>query len=158
MPTSFKVKMLMLFFFSVFSIFADEQDLLSSKLAPRALLAQATNTPELPFSSLRIAGNTVYVSGTSIPPGKSKEKNVADLTQQILESIQTLLAKEGLTLNDIVKTTVFLTNMDDFQAMNQSYAKMFAGSDSFPARTTIGVKSLPFGARIEIECIGYTEQ
>jgi 2-iminobutanoate/2-iminopropanoate deaminase len=112
----------------------------------------------LPFSSIRWAGDTVYVSGTSAAPGQSTKGSIEDLTRQILENIQGFLAKEGLSLNDVVKTTVFLTNMKDFQAMNQTYARIFAENDQFPSRTTIGVKSLPFGAHIEIECIAYRGQ
>lgn len=119
------------------------------------VISAFADPPKLPFSSIRIAGDMVYVSGTSASPGKSKEGSIEALTKDIIENIKGLLAKEGLTLNDVVKTTVFLTDMNDFQTMSQTYAKMFSGNDQFPARTTIGVKSLPFGVPIEIECIAY---
>ncbi len=133
---------------SVLSGFAETQSSNSN-------LAQAAAAPKLPFSSIRIAGDTAYVAGTSAAPGKAKQGSIEDLTQQVIENIQAILATEKLTLNDVVKTTVFLTDMNDFQAMSKVYAKMFAGNSQYPARTTIGVQSLPFGAPIEIECIAY---
>lgn len=110
----------------------------------------------LPFSPIRILGDTAYISGTlPIDPatGKLREGTIDELTQQIFENIQRVLASEGLSLNDIVKTTVLLTDIKDFAEMNRAYARILAGNEILPARSTIGVAALPLGSRIEIECI-----
>lgn len=72
-------------------------------------------------------------------------------TEQVLTNLATVLAGLGLTLQDVVKTTVFLKTMDDFAGMNSIYAARFAGHT--PARSTIAVQQNPLDARVEIECI-----
>ena len=71
--------------------------------------------------------------------------------KQSLENVKAVLAGEGFTLQDVVKTTVYLQNMDDFAAMNAVYAEYF--STPFPARSAFEVARLPMGALVEIECI-----
>jgi 2-iminobutanoate/2-iminopropanoate deaminase len=75
-------------------------------------------------------------------------------TAQCFRNLAAVLKAAGLTLDHVVKVNVFLTDMNDFEAMNEIYATQFA--QPFPARTTIGVASLPKGARIEIELIART--
>ncbi len=111
---------------------------------------------KLPFSPIRILGDTAYISGTlPIDPatGKLKEGTIEELTHQIFVNIRTVLANEGLSLNDIVKTTVMLTDIKDFAEMNRAYSRILRGNEILPARSTIGVAALPLGSRIEIECI-----
>jgi 2-iminobutanoate/2-iminopropanoate deaminase len=83
--------------------------------------------------------------------GKLVGEGVAEQTEQVLRNLAAVLAGAGLTLADVVKTTVYLADMQDFQAMNQVYQKHF--SASFPARTTIAAAGLPLGARVEIDAI-----
>ena len=107
-----------------------------------------------PYSHGVRAGEFVYCSGqTPLDPatGKLLEGGVPAQTEQCFKNLFNVLKAAGLTPEHVVKVNVFLTDINDFAAMNEVYAKQF--SKPFPARTTIGVASLPLGARIEIELI-----
>ncbi len=107
-----------------------------------------------PYSQAIEAGNLVFVSGQlPIDPatGEFAEGGVAELTRQSLTNIKNILAEAGLTMENIVKTTVFLADIADFAEMNGVYATFFEGTA--PARSAMAVKTLPKGARVEIECI-----
>lgn len=96
----------------------------------------------------------VFVSGQlPIDPetGKFPEGDIGELTRRSLTNIKNILDWVGLSLSNVVKTTVFLTDMNDFAAMNEVYAQFF--KDLPPARSAVAVKTLPKGAPIEIECI-----
>jgi 2-iminobutanoate/2-iminopropanoate deaminase len=110
--------------------------------------------PVGPYSHAVRAGKVVYVSGqTPIDPetGKLLDGDVRAQTGQCFQNLFTVLKAAGLTPDEVVKVNVFLTDMNDFAAMNEVYASHFA--KPYPARTTIGVAALPLGARIEIELI-----
>jgi 2-iminobutanoate/2-iminopropanoate deaminase len=107
-----------------------------------------------PYSQAVQAGGTVYVSGQlPIDPatGQMAEGGVAELTRQSLTNIRAILAEAGLTMGHVVKTTVMLADMADFAEMNAVYAEFFTAP--YPARSAFAVKTLPKGARVEIECI-----
>ena len=107
-----------------------------------------------PYSQAIEAGGMVFVSGQlPINPetGEFAEGGVKELTRQSLTNMQHILAEVGLTLDNVVKTTVFLADMSDFAAMNEVYAEFF--SAPYPARSAVAVKTLPKGALVEIECI-----
>lgn len=107
-----------------------------------------------PYSQAIEAGGMVFVSGQlPIDPttGEFAIGGVKELTRQSLTNMQHILAEVGLTLDNVVKTTVFLADMSDFAAMNEVYAEFF--SAPFPARSAVAVKTLPKGALVEIECI-----
>ncbi len=107
-----------------------------------------------PYSQAIEANGTIYVSGQlPINPatGKFAEGGIKELTAQSLTNIKNILAEAGLTMANVVKTSVFLADMADFAEMNEVYAQFF--SAPFPARSAVAVKTLPKGARIEIECI-----
>ena len=107
-----------------------------------------------PYSQGIEANGFVYVSGQlPIDPisGKFPDGGVGALTKQSLDNISAILYEAGLTLREVVKTTVFLTNMNDFTEMNEAYASYF--EDVAPARSAVEVKALPKGARIEIEAV-----
>ena len=96
----------------------------------------------------------VFVSGQlPIVPetGNFAEGGIQELTRQSLENIKAILAAAGLTMADVVKTTVMLADINDFAGMNEAYASFFG--QSAPARSAFAVKELPKGARVEIECI-----
>ena len=99
------------------------------------------------------AGQTVYVSGQlPIDPATGAiPEGIAAQTAQSLKNIQAILAQQGMTLADVVKTTVFLADMNDFAEMNQVYGEYFA--QPFPARSAVQVGRLPKDAPLEIECI-----
>jgi len=110
-----------------------------------------------PYSQGIKAGGFVFLSG-QIPlvgsTGKIAQGMIKEQTEQVIHNIQALLASEGLTLNDVVKATVFLASMSEFSAMNEIYAKYFTGTP--PARSTIEVSRLPRDVRVEIEVIAQT--
>ena len=107
-----------------------------------------------PYSQAIQAGDTVYVSGhLPINPatGQFAEGDIRDLTRQSLLNVQHILESVGLSMAHVVKTTVFLADMNDFAGMNEVYADFFAAP--FPARSAVAVKTLPKGASVEIECV-----
>lgn len=107
-----------------------------------------------PYSQAIRVGNLVYTSGQlPIDPatGAFPEGGITAQTRQSLLNVQAILAEAGLSVNDVVKTTVFLADMNDFAAMNAVYADFF--SEPFPARSAVAVKTLPKGAQVEIEVI-----
>ena len=100
------------------------------------------------------AGGMVFVSGQlPIDPatGEFAAGDIQALTHQSLTNLKHVLEAAGLTLANVVKTTVFLADLADFAAMNEVYATYF--SAPFPARSAVAVKTLPKNARVEIECI-----
>jgi 2-iminobutanoate/2-iminopropanoate deaminase len=107
-----------------------------------------------PYSHGIEAGELVYLSGqTPLDPatGKLVEGGISAQTNQCFRNLFGVLAAGGLSPHNVVKVNVFLTDMADFSAMNEVYAKQF--EKPYPARTTIGVAALPLGAKIEIEMI-----
>lgn len=107
-----------------------------------------------PYSQAIEAGGMVFVSGQlPIDPttGAFAEGGVKELTRQSLTNMKAILAEAGLTMANVVKTTVFLADMADFAEMNEVYATFFEGV--CPARSAVAVKTLPKEARVEIECI-----
>ena len=106
-----------------------------------------------PYSVVREAGNLVFVSGqlpidpeTGVMP-----QDIANQTRAALRNLETAVASAGLTKNNIVKTTVFMTNFTDFAAMNAVYADFFG--EPYPARSAMEVTALAAGAAIEIEAV-----
>lgn len=94
-----------------------------------------------------LSGQTPMDSAT----GKLVEGDIGAQTEQCFRNLRAVLESAGLTFDDVQKVNVFLTDMNDFAAMNEVYKRQF--SEPYPARTTIGVVSLPMGARVEIEMI-----
>ncbi|MBO4825860.1 MAG: RidA family protein [Prevotella sp.] len=112
-----------------------------------------------PYSQAIEANGFVYVSGQlPIDPatGKFPEGGIKEQTRQSLLNAQAILRGAGLDLCNVVKTTVLLSDIADFGAMNEVYASMF--SAPFPARSAFAAKDLPKGALVEIECIGYRKK
>lgn len=110
-----------------------------------------------PYSQAVKVGNLVFCSGQiPIDPqtGEFVSENVAEQTEQVIKNLSAVLAAAGTTLNNVVKTTVFLADMNDFAAMNDVYAKHF--SENKPARATVEAARLPRDARVEIEVIAVT--
>ncbi len=107
-----------------------------------------------PYSQAIRVGNLVYTSGQiPIDPatGSFVEGGVKEQTRQSLLNVKAILAEAGLTMGDVVKTTVFLADMNDFADMNTVYAEFF--SEPYPARSAVAVKTLPKGALVEIEVV-----
>lgn len=120
----------------------------------RTALSSPTASAIGPYSHAVDDGTHVYCSGqTPIDPetGRLREGGVGEQTHQCFDNLFAVLADGGLGADDVVKVNVYLTDMDDFVAMNEAYATRF--SDPPPARTTVGVAALPMGARVEIELV-----
>jgi 2-iminobutanoate/2-iminopropanoate deaminase len=107
-----------------------------------------------PYSPAVRAGQLLFISGqVPIDPatGNLIEGDIAAQTRRVFENIGALLKAAGLTYAHIVRTTVFLADMNDFAAMNQTYATYFA--EPYPARSTVQVSRLPKDARVEIDVV-----
>ena len=107
-----------------------------------------------PYSTATLAGETIYLSGMiGIDPAVQKPVEGGTLAQarQAFENIKTVLGELGATMNDVLKTTVYLTDIGEFGEVNRLYAEYF-GPD-YPARTCVEVSHLPLGLSIEVECI-----
>ena len=115
-----------------------------------------TDAPDAigPYCHAMKVGNLVFCSGqTPLDPGTMKlvGTTIEEQTKRVLENLSIVLGEVGLSLKDIVKTTVYLKNMSDFDGMNRVYKEMFDGHK--PSRTTISVKQNPLDALVEIECV-----
>lgn len=107
-----------------------------------------------PYSQAIQVGNLVFTSGQiPIDPatGTFPEGGIQAQARQSLLNVKAVLEEAGLTMNDVLKTTVFLADMNDFADLNSVYAEFFAAP--YPARSAVAVKSLPKGALVEIEVI-----
>ena len=107
-----------------------------------------------PYSQAIQVGNFVFTSGQiPIDPatGNFVEGGIKEQTRQSLLNVKAILEEAGLTMGDVVKTTVFMADMNDFADMNAVYAEFF--SEPYPARSAVAVKTLPKGALVEIEVI-----
>ena len=107
-----------------------------------------------PYSQAVKTGNMVFCSGQiPIDPatGEFVSNDVAEQTEQVLKNLSAVLEAAGSSLNNVVKTTVFLADMNDFATMNEIYSRFF--NESKPARATVQAARLPRDARVEIECI-----
>lgn len=114
-----------------------------------------TNAPQAigPYSQAIELNGILYTSG-QIPldkEGNFVNGDIATQTTQVLNNLDAVLKEAGSSLQNVLKTTVFLANMEDFVAFNEVYAKFFGNHK--PARSTIAVKNLPKNALVEIECI-----
>ena len=122
---------------------------ISTKKAPAAIG---------PYSQAIQVGNLVYTSGQiPIDPatGTFIEGGIKEQTRQSLSNVRAILEEAGLSMANVVKTTVFIADMADFAEMNAVYAEFFA--DPYPARSAVAAKSLPKGALVEIEVVATIE-
>lgn len=120
-------------------------DVISSPAAPAAIG---------PYSQAIAAGNLLFCSGQIPLDPKTMQMvgtTAADQAEQVLKNLAAVLTAGGASLGDVVRTTIFLTSMNDFAAVNEVYGKHFAAHK--PARATVAVKELPKGALVEIDCI-----
>ena len=112
-----------------------------------------------PYSQAVRVGQLIFTAG-QIPldpkTGQIVSEDISEQTRRVLDNLTAVLAAENLTFKHIVKTTIFLMDMADFQAVNEVYASYF--SDLPPARSTVQVAGLPKNARVEIECIAVSDQ
>jgi len=106
-----------------------------------------------PYSPGIVIGNTLFISGQiGIRNGKLVPGGIKPETEQALKNMESVLTKAGFSKNDIVKCTVFLTDIKDYEAMNNIYKKFF-GPPPYPSRACVAVKELVLGAKVEISAI-----
>lgn len=115
-----------------------------------------SNAPEAigPYSQAIKANGFLFLSGQIPLNPHSSQIEAVDIvgqTRQVMENIQAVLASQGLLFSDVVKTTIFLTNLDDFTRVNDIYGSYF--KEDPPARSTVQVAGLPKGAKVEIEVV-----
>jgi 2-iminobutanoate/2-iminopropanoate deaminase len=121
------------------------KQVISTEMAPGAIG---------PYSQAIKTGNMIFCSGQiPIDPstGEFVSQDVTEQTEQVFKNLTAVLEAAGASLDDVVKTTVFLADMGEFAAMNDVYARHFV--DNKPARATVQAAKLPRDARVEIECI-----
>lgn len=110
-----------------------------------------------PYSQAICAGSYLFISGQiAIDPTISKlvGETIEEQTRQVLKNMEAILAAQGLTLENVVKTEVYLKNLNDFQAMNGIFAEKFSYAIK-PARATVQISKLPMDALVEISCIAF---
>jgi 2-iminobutanoate/2-iminopropanoate deaminase len=122
-------------------------------------MKQSVNIPNAPapigpYSPAIIAGNQLFVSG-QIPldpmRGTFKNETIEEATAQVMENLKNIIIAAGFTMNDVVKCSIFLKDLNNFSAVNQIYASYF--SETPPARETVEISRLPMDAIVEISCI-----
>ena len=122
-----------------------QKNIISTNKAPQAIG---------PYSQAVRFDNLLFVSGQiPIEPksGEILKGNIKEQTKQILENLNTILTTGGSSLNNVLRTTIFLTNLKDYAAVNEMYAQFF--EESQPARSTVQVSKLPMDVQIEIDAI-----
>lgn len=111
-----------------------------------------------PYSQAVRAGNFLFISG-QIPldpeSGEMKGGSVGDRADQVLKNIEAVCRAAGAELESVVRTTVYLTDMEDFATVNEVYGRRFSGC--FPARMAVGVQSLPKGADVAMDAVAFME-
>lgn len=122
-----------------------EKKVITTKNAP---------APIGPYNQAILVNNTLYISGqVCIDPstGNLKNKDVQEETHQVMQNLKAILQESGMNFNNVVKTTIFITDMNRFSEINEIYGKYFDGD--FPARETVQVSALPKFVNVEISMI-----
>ena len=122
----------------------------------KVITSQHAPAPIGPYSHANLVtpGSMLFVSGQvgkNPQTGKLVLENIQDETHQVMQNVKGILADAGMDFTNVVKTTIFMKNMDDFSAMNEVYGSYFNGN--FPARETVGVVRLPLDVNVEISVI-----
>lgn len=112
-----------------------------------------------PYNQAVKAGGTLYISGQiplSVSSGEIIVDDIEAETKQVMENINAILSKAGYSFQDVVKTTIFLSDMSHFNDVNRVYGGYF--DDEAPARETVAVKTLPKNVRVEISAIAFKQE
>ena len=110
-----------------------------------------------PYSQAVRIGNMLFSSGQIAlrADGSLNDGDIKTQTKQVMENLKAVLKEAGMDFSNVVKTTIFLSNMDDFIELNEVYESYL--SEPYPARSTVAVKTLPKNVKVEIEVIGFKE-
>ena len=122
-----------------------EKKIINTKNAP---------APIGPYNQAVLVNGSLYISGQiCIEPstGNLKNRDIQDETHQVMQNLKTILAEAGMSFDNVVKTTIFITDMNQFSEINEIYGKYFTGD--FPARETVQVSALPKFVNVEISMI-----
>ena len=121
------------------------------------LVVAGAPKPQGPYSTVVRAGDFLFLSGQGpVDPETGlmqSEATVQEQTRLVLKNLQTVLRGCGADLEDVVKCSVFLLDVNDFAAMNEAYAEVFGATK--PSRTTVGAGMVAAGMKVEIECVAY---
>lgn len=124
----------------------------------KAVHSPQAPAPVGPYAQARWAGDLLYCSGQiGMDPasGELASGGTAGQAQQVMANLEAVLKAAGLDWPAVVKTNIFLTNIEDFGQVNQVYASFFPNGSLLPARSTVAVAALPKGARVEIELVAH---
>jgi 2-iminobutanoate/2-iminopropanoate deaminase len=123
-------------------------------MSKTVILTPDAPTPVSAYSQAIRSGSLLFLAG-QIPldpaTGKVVSGTIAEETERVMSNVRAVLGAAGATLDNVVKTTVYLTSMADFAAFNEAYGRYFSSEP--PARTTVAVAALPLGVRVEVEAI-----
>ena len=123
-------------------------------MAKEIIHTSSAPAPIGPYNQAVIAGDTLYISGQiCIDPatGNLKNRDIQDETHQVMQNLRNILTEAGMNFSNAVKTTIFITDMNQFSEINEVYGKYFDGH--FPARETVQVSALPKFVNVEISMI-----
>lgn len=123
-------------------------------MSKKIITSKGAPAPIGPYSHGVLAGNTLYVSGQVAKKADTGELVLGDIkseTQQVMENIKSILNEAGMDFSNIVKTTIFLIDLDNFAPVNEVYGSFFTGD--YPARETVQVSRLPLNVNVEISVI-----
>tara|TARA_B100000214_G_scaffold294787_1_gene224527 strand:- start:57 stop:455 length:399 start_codon:yes stop_codon:yes gene_type:complete len=125
-------------------------------------LIKTINAPDPvgPYNQAMRAGNFIFCSGQiAINPKTNKVEclgNIEEETKQVLNNLKAVLNAGGATIDDVIKTTIFLTDLNNFQVVNDIYKNYFGNINS-PARACVEVSALPKGVMVEIDCVAFID-
>ncbi len=125
----------------------------------KIIFSEKAPRPIGPYSQAIRVGNLLISSGQIPIDPKTNELlkgDIKDEVRQALDNLKAVLSAEGFSLSDVVKVNIYLLDLNEFPKVNEVYAEYF--KENFPARTTVGVSSLPQGARVEIDVIAAKEE
>lgn len=120
----------------------------------KIITTSSAPAPIGPYNQAVEAGNMLFISGQiCIDPatGELKNKDLKEETEQVMKNLNSILQQAGLDFNHVIKTTIYITDMNRFAEMNEVYGKFFTGN--FPARETVQVSALPRFVNVEISMI-----
>jgi len=109
-----------------------------------------------PYNQAILAGDMLFISGQICidpPTGALKNQDIQQETHQVMHNLRSILTAADMTFHNVVKTTIFLTDMNRFSEINEVYGKYFDSNASFPARETVQVSALPKFVNVEISMI-----